>query len=97
MNLLRSKQSIVTKVMRDNNGVECFVRFLIVETEAGIDVRVLSATPIAANTQTKYQISGVVEKNKPSEHISYSKNPFAVLVDDLKFFISQPTRAPSFA
>lgn len=96
MNLSRTKQSIITKVMRNNNGVECFVRLLIIETETGIDVRVLSASPIATKSETVYQLSGFTGSIAPSERIVYSKNPFEVLINDLKFFVSQPTRAPSF-
>lgn len=97
MNLSRTKHSTITKIMRNNNGVECLVRLLIVETETGIDVRVLSAIPVSNSTETTYKLAGFTEKTAPSELVSYNENPFAVLVNNLDFLVSQPTRAPSFA
>lgn len=104
MHLVRSKQSIVTRQIRNNAGIELIVHFLVVETDSGIDVRVLSATPIAQPSQSQAKnskatplIAGPVAFSAPVDTISYIPKSRAVTFDDLGFFVSQPTRAPSFA
>lgn len=104
MNLSRSKQSIITRIARNAEGVDFVLRILVVESEAGIDLRVLSATPLAqAQTAGVPSDKKAVRLDRPAvknaallpvrSFFSRVISPFS---DDFSFLTSQPTRAPSF-
>lgn len=101
MNLSRSRQSIVTRVLRSQSGELYRAQILVVENESGIEFRILSAQLIitadeASVKQKPLSLPFVKVKSIPAilRRVFVSKiiSPFAA---DVTFMMSQPTRAPS--
>ena len=98
MNLSRVNQSIHTKIVRDKSGVDYLVSFLVIESEVGIDVKVISAKRVESAPEQKDTLCLPVCFKAPifevvKSNISNSvKSPY-FSIDS--FFVSQPTRAPS--
>ncbi|MEY2664259.1 MAG: hypothetical protein RIT04_67 [Candidatus Parcubacteria bacterium] len=108
MNLLNSRSKIITKVMTSQTGERALVHFLIVESETGIQVRVLKveaindskqSTSATASTRTTAPLLSLTQISPAiiatlSTRVRNIVSPFTT---DFAFFISQPTRAPSRA
>jgi hypothetical protein len=87
-----AKQSIIVRTITSQTGEKYLAHILVVETENGVDLRVLSVKPV--NDVVELLPGGV-----SSQHV-FSQNTFlgkvvSPFVSDFTFFLSQPTRAPA--
>lgn len=94
MNLSRSKQSIITRIARNADGVDFVLRVLVIESEAGIDLRVLSATPLSTEKAVRLD-RPTLKSAVPLPVRSFFSRVISPFSDDYSFLTSQPTRAPS--
>ena len=98
---LKPQGKIVEKMVRTKTGEYVWAVFLVVENNGEFKVRVLSVKPID-------KLVGAIEKAKCLKGcslkspavISYRHKYFSLVspfFNNLEFFVSQPTRAPSQA
>ncbi|MCR4311247.1 MAG: hypothetical protein NUV54_01625 [Candidatus Taylorbacteria bacterium] len=104
---IKPQGNIVERIVRTKTGEFVFAVFYVEESEEGLRVRLLSVRPISDSAQAKnnkLQTAGVClylpgKCPRSPAVIAYRKkytstvSPFSSLFE---FFVSQPTRAPSF-
>ena len=97
---LKSQGKIVERVVRTKTGEQVLAMFLVVEENGELKVQLLSVKPILKVTGTKSPtvcLSGNCLKSPAI--VSYRHNYHSVVspfFNLFEFFVSQPTRAPSF-
>jgi hypothetical protein len=92
-------QSVFERILRDKNGVLVRVRFTVVEMNGAFVPQIISATPLVSKIDTAEdaiclpcaQDQKVVAEDATPSFISKVSPYFS-----LDFFMSQPTRAPSY-
>lgn len=92
----RQLNSVFERILRDKNGVLVRVRFTVVETNGVFAPQIISATPLISQTEEvvclpKEKTTKVIAEDTTPSFISKVSPYFT-----LDFFMSQPTRAPSF-
>lgn len=104
---IKPQGKIVEKIVRAKTGEFVVATFFVVESENGLDVRLISVRPLPKVARITNQESRIKNKIfrlkgecvKSSQIISHRRkytptvSPF---FNTLEFFVSQPTRAPSF-
>jgi len=89
--------STFERIVRDKNGVLVRVRFIVVEVNGSFQAQIVSAEPfiVQKDNPIYLPISVTTPGAKYSYRPSFSSKVFAT--ETLEFFMSQPTRAPSFS
>lgn len=88
--------STFERIVRDKNGVLVHVRFIVVEVNGQFQPRIISAEPFLQKKETVICLpvtkeAKVIVSDSTPTFISKVSPYFS-----LEFFMSQPTRAPSF-
>lgn len=90
--------SIFERIIKDKNGILVRVRFIVVEVNGEFRPQIISAEPVVSKAESRpcvslpkpcEKVDVIFEYTKPKPRQSFYFN-------DLFFFNSQPTRAPSF-
>ncbi len=103
---LGSQKKIVQKVVKTKTGQFVLATFLVIEQNGQFSVRLLSVNPVehsqASNdnklktTNLSVCLPGISLKSPAVTFYRHNYHSIvSPLFDQLKFFISQPTRAPS--
>ena len=93
--------STFERIVRGKNGVLVRVRFMIVEVNGSFQPKIISAEPVV-QTEAEKQTSEVlylpILNKAVKTYENFVQNYFLKLspYSPLTFFMSQPTRAPSF-
>jgi hypothetical protein len=91
MNLSRINHSIISRIVTSESGDKYLVHFLMIESEFGVECKVLSAKKIE---DTVY-IAGSILSPFVFNALKISPEYKARIIPNFSFFKSQPTRAPS--
>jgi hypothetical protein len=96
VNSSKQLNSIFERVVRDNNGVLVRVRFIVVEIDGQFRPQIISAEPIvSASEPTVACLPCSKEKNNVIFEYKVAAPIQSNYFEELFFFNSQPTRAPS--
>lgn len=90
------RSQFVTKILTSATGEKFRVVFLVALVNGEVKAQVVSATPISAKTVTVPCLPQALEKAPVSFAYTPSFTEKISLFNELFFFNSQPTRAPSF-
>ncbi len=98
---IQNKQlnSIFERIVKDKNGILVRVRFIVVEIEGQYRPQIISAEPFVTTLKTETCVACLPNpETKLSVIFTYTKAaPIkSFYFNELFFFTSQPTRAPSF-
>jgi hypothetical protein len=91
-----SRSQFVTKILTSPTGEQFKVVFLVALVNGEVKVQVISATPISAKTVTVPCLPKPFEKTSVSFTYTPTFTEKISFFNELFFFNSQPTRAPSF-
>lgn len=99
-----SKPQIVEKIVTSQAGAQFRVTFLVAMVNGRMNARVISAVPVTVASQTTEHASvapilALAAPQAAQTAVFTYKPSFAPIVSPytlLEFFVSQPTRAPSF-
>lgn len=100
---LRPQQNIVEKVLKTRAGGYVCAQFLVTEYQGRIHVKLISALPLNDHETSQFSVSATPVQALPSaitkavfeRVLEYGETVISTFAD-LSFFVSQPTRAPSF-
>ncbi len=91
--------SVFERIVKDKNGVLVRVRFIVVEVDGGYRPQIISVEPIIGRATP--DTCACLPKPFEKVDVIYTYEAAAIKsdyhFDQLFFFNSQPTRAPSFA
>lgn len=102
---IRSQEKIIQRVVKTKTGQFVLATFLVIEHNGELHVKLLSVKSAETKTLSLESKSGSKHENlclpgqfskSPKIVCTIKRNDFvSPFFDQLKFFISQPTRAPS--
>ncbi|MBI2475684.1 MAG: hypothetical protein HYV67_00380 [Candidatus Taylorbacteria bacterium] len=101
---VKSQGKIVQKVLRTKAGESVLATFFVIESDGGLNVRLLSVRPVEnriANQESRItkQVLCLRGSCAKSPSVAAERRGYSAVVspffNKFQFFISQPTRAPS--
>lgn len=96
MLVVQPQRQIVEKVLKTKAGIYVRAVFLLTEINGKVHVKLLSATPISAESKPVVEaLSGNTEKFQFELDKTFGEKPSIFHLTDFTFLMSQPTRAPS--
>ena len=88
--------SIFERIIRDRNGVLVLVRFTVVEINGKFQPQIISAEALVKNKESVVSLpEGILSKDIALDTTPSFISTLSPYIN-LDFFMSQPTRAPSF-
>lgn len=103
---IKTQRKIVERIVRTKTGQLVRAVFLVAECDGELRVRLLSAVPVSDSKATSYQLPAtsfslcLKGKCVKSSAVTAERHIFTETVspffNKFEFFVSQPTRAPSF-
>ncbi len=97
----QSHKGTFERLIRSREGVLMRVYFEVYEYEGGLKGRIIKVEPVVALKGNSRSTSFYLSAPKSAKELFFAKivSPYSELLtpnSDLRFFTSQPTRAPSF-